>query len=128
MRGNPLHGYRLLVVDDDEAVLLALCARLEAWGAQVVSFDGLPAVARWLAEGHAAPHLLLTDHRLPEGDGLQVIDAVRKRHGAVPALMITGNTSPEDISAFSVSGIPVLHKPFQTAALLAAIERAAPSI
>ncbi|HET7795170.1 MAG TPA: ATP-binding protein, partial [Rhizobacter sp.] len=125
---SPLLTHRLLVVDDDEAVRVALCARLEAWGAQVVSLDGLPAVAQWLSEGHPAPHVLLTDHRLPVGNGLMVIDAVRERYGAVPAVMITGNTAPEDIAAFSVSGIPVLHKPFQTEALLAAIERAAPVV
>jgi len=58
------------------------------------------------------------------GNGMQVIEAVRAQHGAVPVLMITGNTAPEDIAAFSTSGIPVLHKPFQTEALLQAIERA----
>jgi CheY-like chemotaxis protein len=123
---NPLRGRRLLVVDDDEAVRVALCARLEAWGAEVISLDGLPAVEQWLAEGHPAPHVLLTDHRLPVGNGLLVIAALRERHGeALPALMITGNTAPEDIAAFSRSGIPVLHKPFQKEALLAEIERAA---
>ncbi|HEX3141305.1 MAG TPA: hybrid sensor histidine kinase/response regulator, partial [Rhizobacter sp.] len=121
---SPLATHRLLVVDDDEAVRVALCARLEAWGAEVVSLDGLPAVEQWLADGHPAPHVLLTDHRLPVGNGMQVIEAVRARHAELPALMITGNTSPEDIAAFAVSGIPVLHKPFQTEALLAAIERA----
>ncbi|MGY4831550.1 ATP-binding response regulator [Sphaerotilaceae bacterium SBD11-9] len=125
---SPLVAHRLLVVDDDEAVRVALCARLEAWGAQVVSLDGLPAVTQWLSEGHPAPHVLLTDHRLPVGNGMMVIAAVRARHGPVPAVMITGNTAPEDIAAFSASGIPVLHKPFQTEALLAAIEHAAPVV
>ena len=45
----------------------------------------------------------------------------------VPAVMITGNTAPEDIAAFAMSRIPVLHKPFQTEALLAAILRAVPA-
>jgi signal transduction histidine kinase len=127
-RASPLAGYRLLVVDDDEAVRVALCARLEAWGAEVVSLDGLPAVEQWLAEGHSAPQMLLTDHRLPVGNGMQVIKAVRARLGAVPALMITGNTAPEDIAAFAMSRIPVLHKPFQTEALLAAILHAVPAV
>lgn len=121
---SPLARRRLLLVDDDEAVRAALCARLEDWGAEVVALDGLPAVQQWLAQGHALPHLLLTDHRLPVGSGLQVIEAVRAAHGAVPALIITGSTAPEDIASFSTSGIPVLHKPFQIEALLGAIERA----
>lgn len=121
---SPLAQQRLLLVDDDEAVRTALCARLQAWGAEVVALDGLPAVQQWLAQDHAAPHMLLTDHRLPVGDGLQVIAAVRAVHAAVPALIITGSTAPEDIAALGTSGIPVLHKPFQIEALLVAIERA----
>lgn len=121
---SPLAQRRLLLVDDDEAVRAALRVRLQAWGAEVVALDGLPAVERWLAGGHPAPDMLLTDHRLPVGSGLQVIEAVRAVHGTVPALMITGSTAPEDIAAFSRSGIPVLHKPFQTEVLLGAIEQA----
>lgn len=122
---RPLARQRVLLVDDDETVRVALTSRLEAWGAEVTALDGWPAVQQWLAGPHTVPDLLLTDHRLPVGNGLQVIDAVRAACGPVPALMVTGNTAPEDIATFNASGIPVLHKPFPAEQLLAAIGRVA---
>ena len=124
---EPLAGRRLLVVDDDASVRAALSARLEAWGAQVSAFDGLPGLRAWLKAGHARPDMLLTDHQLPEGSGLEVIEALRERHGAVPALLVTGNTAPDEIARLLRSGVPVLHKPFRAEALLAAIEKALPA-
>jgi len=121
----PLSGRHLLVVDDDVAVRQALTARLEAWGAQVTPFDGLQGVRDWLAAGHAKPDMLLTDQQLSAGTGLQVIDALRERFGAVPALLVTGNTAPPDIARLVASAVPLLHKPFRAEALLAAIEKAA---
>ena len=121
----PLSGRRLLVVDDDISVREALTARLEAWGASVTSFDGLQGVRDWLDAGHAPPDMLLTDQQLTAGNGLQVIAALRERHGAVPALLVTGNTAPAEIARLTATGVPLLHKPFRAEALLAAIEKAA---
>ena len=121
----PLSGRRILVVDDDASVREALAARLEAWGASVTSFDGLQGVRDWLDADHARPDMLLTDQQLSAGNGLQVIAALRERHGAVPALLVTGNTAPAEIARLVATGVPVLHKPFSAEALLAAIEKAA---
>jgi len=122
---RPLAQRRVLVVDDDEPVRLALASRLQAWGAEVEAFDGLPSLQAWLAGRPVPADLLLTDHRLPVGNGLGVIAAVREAFGPVPALMVTGNTSPEDIATFGLHGVPVLHKPFSADALLASISRVA---
>ncbi|HEY4065457.1 MAG TPA: hybrid sensor histidine kinase/response regulator [Burkholderiaceae bacterium] len=120
----PLAGRYLLVIDDDAAVREALRARLEAWGARVDAFDGLPALHGWLAAGPARPDMLLTDQQLGAGTGLQVVEAVRARFGALPALLVTGNTAPEEIARLAASGVPLLHKPFRAEVLLAAIEKA----
>ena len=124
----PLAGRRFVVVDDDTAVREALSARLQAWGANVSAFDGLPGLREWLRDGlragHAAPDMLLTDHQIGAGSGLEVIEAVRRQHGVVPALLVTGNTAPAQIAQLARSGVPLLHKPFRAEALLAAIENA----
>jgi signal transduction histidine kinase/CheY-like chemotaxis protein len=120
----PLAGRRLVVVDDDASVRGAIAARLAAWGAQVVALDGLPAVRDWLVQVHEQPDMLLTDQQLPEGSGLQVVDAVRAVHGPVPALLITGNTAPTEIARLVASGVPVLHKPFRAEALLTSVQKA----
>lgn len=133
-RAQPLAGRRITVVDDDPAVLDSLSERLRAWGAEVRALDGVPALRASLpataAELPSPRHddryadLLITDQRLPGGSGLLVIELVRQRCGPLPALVVTGDTSPSDLALLETSGVPVLHKPFRTEALLAAIEAA----
>jgi signal transduction histidine kinase len=124
---QPLQGLRLTLVEDDPAVLGALKARLQAWGASVETHDGLPSLRHSLASrprGHPGMDLLITDHRLRGATGVEAIDAVRRYGGMVPALVITGDTAPDDLALMAASGLPVLHKPFRADALLAAIRRA----
>jgi CheY-like chemotaxis protein len=142
-----LAGQRLLLVEDDAAVRAALLTRLQAWGAEVFSCDGLLALQRLLAGelGVATPdgpvqatipaagvgrpvgvHLsaLITDLRLPGANGFEVSAAVRQALGpTLPVLVITGNTAPQDLLALSDSGLAVLHKPFRAEQLQAALQR-----
>jgi DNA-binding response OmpR family regulator len=104
----------------------ALSARLVAWGAQVESFGRLAELEGGIARGLAAPHALLTDHRLPDGNGLQAIDRVRARHGQIPALVLTGDTGPHELAQFRERGAQVLHKPFRHSELRALLAAWAP--
>ena len=63
--------------------------------------------------GAAAPDLLITDQRLPDGSGLALALAVCvERFGRVPVLVVTGDTSPVDVAQLRASDLPVMHKPF----------------
>ena len=68
--------------------------------------------------------LLVTDNRMPGANSMRVIELVRGRCGPLPALVVTGDTSPRDLAELTGSGVPVLHKPFRAAELLAAVEAA----
>jgi signal transduction histidine kinase/CheY-like chemotaxis protein len=121
-----LAGTMLWLLEDEPAVRDALTARLEAWGASVASFGRLAELEGAIARGLAAPHALLTDHRLPDGTGLQAIDKVRARHGNVPALVLTGDTGPHELAQFEARGARVLHKPFPHGELRALLSAWAP--
>jgi signal transduction histidine kinase/ActR/RegA family two-component response regulator len=106
-----LGGLRVLLVDDDETVRLAMCDLLASWGCECVAVaSGDEAVA---ALSQFEPDVLLADHRLrSHRTGLQAIDAVRGRLGRViPAAIITGDTAPERLQEAHDSGLPLLHKP-----------------
>jgi signal transduction histidine kinase/CheY-like chemotaxis protein len=120
-RSGPLSldGMVLWLLEDDASVRVALAARLSAWGAQVVPFGLLSELQAALRRALPAPHGLLTDHRLPDGTGLEAIDAVRTQHGRVPALVLTGDTGTEELMRFKTRGAPVVHKPFDQDELLA---------
>lgn len=120
-------GRRIVLVEDDPELRDALLARLRAWSMQVQSFDSLQPLAEAIAaDSLAEADLLVTDMRLPDGDGLAVIDCVRQRWPAMRSLVITGNTLPAELVRLERSGVPVLHKPFRAEALLALLGEQAP--
>ncbi len=118
-----LAGLRVALVEDDDGARGALTLRLQVWGAEVLPFASATETALCLKQGKCPPlHLLLTDMRLPGGSGLEVVAQVRAAQGKVPALILTGNTAPEQLAELAASGLQVLHKPFRAEQLAQALK------
>jgi signal transduction histidine kinase/ActR/RegA family two-component response regulator len=122
----PLRGQTIWLLDDDDAVREALSDRLSAWGAQVRQHARLAELDDTLTAGVPPPDWLLTDHRLPEGDGTMAVARVRLRWGPVPTLLITGDTAPAAMALLAAQALDVLHKPFRPEDLLARLQPRAP--
>ena len=118
---HPLQDRHIVLLDDDASVRQALTERLRAWGAYVSAVDSLDALDE-LLQRVMSIDMLITDHRLCDGDGLQAIGLARAAHPQLAALVITGDTASEQLQSLMHSSIPVLHKPFQAEALLRVIE------
>ena len=117
-----LRGRRVWVVEDDASVREAMRLRLASWGATVRDFGSVTAVRQALADAACVlPELLVSDQRLPDGTGIEVARLLHAAAAALPVLMVTGDTSPADIALLISSGLPVLHKPFSSESLLAAV-------
>ena len=119
-----LQGQPAWLVEDDDAVREALADSLAAWGADVTALRTPADLPELLASARRSGHrpaLLLTDLRLPGGDGLTLAREVHAALGPVPTLVITGNTAPQDMQALAASGLPVLHKPFLSSQLRAVL-------
>jgi YesN/AraC family two-component response regulator len=65
------------------------------------------------------PDLVVTDYAMPEMTGMQLAEWIRSAHPHVRLLMMTGYA---DIPAGAPLTLPKLSKPFDQAALAAAIE------
>lgn len=122
----PLAGRRLWLLDDDPVVREALVSRLVAWGAAVQPLGSLAALQQQLQSPGSGPELLLTDLRLPDGDGLQAIALLRDRHGPVPVLVVTGETASAEQATLAHPGVVLLHKPVQQSLLLQGLLRSLP--
>ena len=114
----------LVLVVDDEADLAESCARLlRRRGYRVVTANS------WAA-GRAAlmadpPRLLVSDVRLPDGDGLALVREAGARTPPVPAIVISGYLSETNRAAAREAGaIEFLSKPFSNDALSRAVDRA----
>ena len=111
---------RVLVVDD-EADFLATYERL--LGRQ--GYEIITATSR--AAGVAAVSgqrldLVISDLRLPDGDGLDVVRAARGAPNPPPVIVVTGYPSDETRRAATAAGATgFFAKPFAAAALLAAV-------
>ncbi len=105
----PVTG-RVLIVDDDEAAREALAGLFTDRGWSVAAADG---VAQAEALARDAPFdLIISDWRLGGGDtGADAVAAVRSGAPGLPAMLITGDGSPESHRAIQATGLPVLYKP-----------------
>ena len=95
---------------------------LAAWGCTAVV---APNVGDAIAQGleHPAQDAMLVDFRLPSGHaGIATIAQLRESFGrAVPALIVSGESSAEELARIEQSGFVLLHKPVAPARLRAAL-------
>jgi two-component system KDP operon response regulator KdpE len=110
---------RILVVDDDPAMVGAITALVGTEGHQVITaYDGLTAVRRFREE---APDLVLLDLAMPGPDGFTVAGQIRAA-GPAPILVVSGESAEEaKVKALGIGADDYLVKPFGKAELLARI-------
>ena len=110
---------RILVVDDDPAMVGAITALVGTEGHQVITaYDGLTAVKRFREE---RPDLVLLDLAMPGPDGFTVIGQLRAT-GNVPVLVVSGESAEAaKVKALGIGADDYLVKPFGKQELLARI-------
>ena len=120
---------RLLLVEDEPGLQLALSDRLTAEGYSVeTAGDGNVAVTRATGEPW---DVIVLDVMLPGRDGFDVAKTIRQQGIQTPILMLTARTQVVDrVVGLKLGADDYLTKPFETIELLARIEallRRAPS-
>src|SRR5437868_13602990 len=110
---------RILVVEDDETIALAVCNRLAAEGFEVrVAGDGVLAM---VAYARSEPDLVVLDRLLPGLDGLEVCRRMQAAR-PVPVLMLTALGEETDmLVGLGVGADDYLTKPFSMRELVARI-------
>src|SRR5690348_5726749 len=116
-------GERVLIVDDERLVRWSLRQKCEEWGYQVSEADtGDSALA--LAR-HESPDLVLLDVRLPDANGLQVLEELKKNQDARAVIMITADPQLDDIkTALKLGAYDFVGKPLDFDELLVAMKNA----
>ena len=112
---------RILVVEDDPAILVGLHEALRLEGYEVLSaIDGEQARER-IADNR--PDLIVLDLMLPKLDGFGVLHWLRKRRFDVPVLILSAKGRQEDkVRGLKAGADDYLAKPFGLQELLARIE------
>ena len=113
----------VLLVDDDPAILDATTMLLDDFGYEVhPAKNGDEALAH-VALG-LRPNIIVSDYRLPSYDGVEVVRRVRRATcDVLPTVLMTGDTSAEEIEAANLTRCTVLHKPVDNDRLILLIEQ-----
>lgn len=114
---------RILIVDDDPALLRLLSLRLRGEGHDVV--EAPSGEAALTVVDRELPQLLITDLRMGGMDGLQLFEAVHRRHPLLPVLMLTAHgTIADAVKALRRGVFGYIAKPFEARELMAEVDRA----
>jgi two-component system response regulator PilR (NtrC family) len=115
---------RILVCDDEASLreMLQILLRREGYRVDVV--DGVHAAHDQL--GSADPYdVVITDLVMPDGTGMEVLDAVRTRSADTQILMVTAYATTEQaVEAMRKGAYDYVQKPFKNHELLATLEKA----
>lgn len=116
-------GHRVLVIDDELQVLKSMKSTLEGWGCDVLLSDSARDALRQMALSDFEPDIIVSDFRLRgEDNGIDTVFALRESfEREVPAIILTGDTSPEQLRRVQDSGLDLMHKPVGVDELKAAL-------
>ena len=113
----------ILVIDDDKIILDSLCEFLSLEGFRTSGALTIKGALDKLEEENYC--LVLTDVNMPDGDGLEVLDIVRKNHPQTVVIVITGyGTIESAVRAIKQGAYDYLTKPIIDDELRLAVERA----
>jgi FixJ family two-component response regulator len=104
-------GPLVIVVDDDVAVRNSLKFSLEVEGFMVRVYAG---ASELLGEADlpGGGSCLVVDQNMPGMNGLDLVEHLRARAVAVPAILMTGSLTRALSERATKAGVPVVEKPF----------------
>lgn len=111
---------RILVVDDDSRLLGLLTDTLETIGYTAEDASSAKEALAKLAESKF--HLIISDIKMPEMDGLSLLSRIRENYPGLPVIFITGQPQTDILRSANPEGI--LSKPFRISNLEDLIEQA----
>jgi two-component system response regulator PilR (NtrC family) len=119
-----LSAARVLVCDDEAGLREMLEVLLRRAGYDVASTASCRGALEAL-RGDGRYDLVVTDLALPDGSGMQVLEAAKQRDDALQVIMITAFASTEQaVEAMRLGAYDYIQKPFKNTELLAQIEKA----
>ncbi len=114
---------KVLIVDDNVRVLNSMTEVLELWGCDVFCAESGDAAVELIKNSSLLPEVIIADYRLRDNQtGVQAYEYISDEFNLdVPAIIVTGDTSPDRLREVTSSGHQILHKPVAPEQLRGAI-------
>ena len=120
-----VEGKLILIIDDASIVLEGTGGLLRTWGYSIMTAGSEETALNELTEHRRRPDLIISDFHLPNGKtGIEAIERINAAFAAsIPAVLISGDTSPERLRDAKEKGNILLHKPVDPMRLRAAMNQ-----
>jgi len=116
-------SYRVLVAEDESIFGMTVARHLQSRGHEAKVCPTAKATFKTLAE--ADWDVLLLDLKLPDGDGIEILERVRKDHGDLQTIIVTGFANVDSaIRSLRLGAFDYLTKPPNFDELVARVEKA----
>ena len=115
---------RILIVDDEPHMRRILASTLRQDKHEIAEADGVEEARSILGSNDF--DVIFTDQKMPDGEGLEVLAAIRESGATIPVIMLTALASIElAVESMRLGAFDFLAKPFQPEVVRAAANRAA---
>lgn len=112
----------ILLVEDEDLLREAMAFELETEGAKVLLASGGHEALKLLETHH--PHLILSDIRMPKGDGIELLSQIKKLpFPNTDIILLTGFTDLEIHEIYHKGASGIIHKPFEPEHFLSTVSR-----
>ncbi len=114
---------RIVIIDNDEGLLRLMKAILEDEGYSVSSFNNPVKGLEDLKQ--IIPSLVITDVKMPEMDGIEVLQHVKQINPTIPVILITAHATIDiSIQALRLGAEDIILKPFESPELVLRVKNA----
>jgi PAS domain S-box-containing protein len=118
------NGERVLVVDDEEFILETTREALRDVGYRVLTATGGEEALRTIEEADGAVDVVVTDLRMPDMNGFDLIRTLRARNPSLPIVAASGVADGRTDEALDAGAHTFLAKPFSAETLQSALHEA----
>ncbi len=120
---NRIPGTKVLVIDNEQAILDGMESLLKGWGCTVETGLNIEDAQQTIASETSPPDLIIIDYHLDDGkNGIDGIAALHKTLAPdIPGIVITADRTEEIKAAVEAEGLYLMNKPVRPARLRALI-------
>ena len=112
------------IVDDDSSIRWVLQKALQAAQIECFSFENPEDVLLQLQSGQS-PEVIVSDIRMPQMDGMQLLEAVQSEFGEIPFIIMTAHSDLDSaVNAYKSGAFEYLPKPFDIDEAVSLVQKA----
>jgi two-component system, LuxR family, response regulator FixJ len=114
---------RVIIVDDDEDIRIALETLMQSLGRETLGFEDGVSFLQYLDDHSIDDACILTDVRMPRLSGIQLLERLKERGSPAQCIVMTSFADvPLAVRCMRLGAIDFIEKPFQEQRVIDAVE------